>query len=117
MAESVVSETGTGAEASDSYASVTMTSTWGLDGRKCRSRSYEEILLEAEKLESKNVLRIKIEKLRSKEFIPGLSPQDIENILFEEVNIEIDEVRDVDLTRYSVKEVYFNPDHDLKKYD
>ena len=117
VAESVVSETGTGAEASDSYASVTMTSTWGLDGRKCRSRSYEEILLEAEKFESKNVLRIKIEKLRSKEFIPGLSPQDIENILFEEVNIEIDEVREVDLTRYSVKEVYFNSDHDLKKYD
>ena len=117
MAESVVSETGTVAGAADSYASVTMTSTWGLDGRKCRSRSYEEILLEAEKLKSKNVLRIKIEKLRSKEFIPGLSPQNIENILFEEVNIEIDEVREVDLTRYSVKKVYFNSDHDLKKYD
>ena len=117
MAESVVSETGTVAGAADSYASVTMTSTWGLDGRKCRSRNYEEILLEAEKSESRNVLRIKIEKLRSKEFIPGLSPQDIENILFEEVNIEIDEVREVDLTRYSVKEVYFNSDHDLKKYD
>ena len=37
MAESVVSETGTVAGAADSYASVTMTSTWGLDGRKCRS--------------------------------------------------------------------------------
>ena len=70
MAEAVVSETGTGA--SDSYAAVTMTSSWGLDGKKCRSRNYEEILLEAEKLESKNVLRIKIEKLRSKEFIPSL---------------------------------------------
>ena len=74
-------------------------------------------MLEAEKLESKNVLRIKIEKLRSKEFIPSLSPQDIENILLEEVNIEIDEVREIDLTRYSVKEVYFDSDHDLKKYD
>ena len=117
MAESVVSETVTGAGASGSYASITMTSTWGLDGKKCKRRSYEEILLEAEKTESKNVLRIKIEKLRSKEFIPGLTPQDIENILFEEVNIDIDEVKEVDLTRYSVKEVYFNLDHDLKKYD
>ena len=117
MAESVVSETVTGAGASGSYASITMTSTWGLDGKMCKRRSYEEILLEAEKTESKNVLRIKIEKLRSKEFIPGLTPQDIENILFEEVNIDIDEVKEVDLTRYSVKEVYFNLDHDLKKYD
>ena len=117
MAEAVVSETGTGAGASDSYAAVTMTSTWGLDGKKCRSRNYEEILIEAEKLESNNVLHIKIEKLRSKEFIPSLSPQYIENILIEEVNIEIDEVREIDLTRYSVKEVYFDSDHDLKKYD
>ena len=103
MVEAVVSETGTGAEAADSYASKTMTSSWGLDGIKCQSRSYEEILLEAEKSQTQNVLRIKIEKLRSKEFIPGLSPQDIENILFDEVNIEIDEVREVDLTRYGVK--------------
>ena len=117
MVEAVVSETGTGAEAADSYASKTMTSSWGLDGIKCQSRSYEEILLEAEKSQTQNVLRIKIEKLRSKEFIPGLSPQDIENILFDEVNIEIDEVREVDLTRYGVKEVYFNSDHDLKKYE
>ena len=117
VVESVVSETGTGAEASDSYASITMTSSWGLDGKKCQSRSYEEILLEAEKSQSKNVLRIKIEKLRSKEFVPGLTPQDIENILFDEVNIEIDDVREVDLTRYGVKEVYFNSDHDLKKYE
>ena len=63
MAKAVVSETGTGAGASDSYAAVTMTSTWGLDGKKCRSRNYEEILIEAEKLESNNVLHIKIEKL------------------------------------------------------
>ena len=117
MVEAVVSETGTGAEAPGSYASVTMTSSWGLDGIKCQSRSYEEILIEAEKSQTKNVLRIKIEKLRSKEFVPGLSPQDIENILFDEVNIDIDEVREVDLTRYGVKEVYFNSDHDLKKYE
>ena len=49
VVESVVSETGTGAEASDSYALITMTSSWGLDGKKCQSRSYEEILHEAEK--------------------------------------------------------------------
>ena len=117
VAESVVSETGTEEVAPASYASIAMTSSWGLDGKKCQSRTYEEILMEAEKSESKNILRIKIEKLRSKDFIPGLSPQDIENILFDELNIEIDEVMEVDLTRYGVKEVYFNSDHDIKKYE
>ena len=117
VAESVVSETGTEEVVPASYASIAMTSSWGLDGKKCQSRTYEEILLEAEKSESKYVLQIKIEKLRSKEFIPGLSPQDIENILFDELNIEIDEVMEVDLTRYGVKEVYFNSDHDIKKYE
>ena len=42
---------------------------------------------------------------------------DIANILFDEVNIEKDDVREVNLTRYGVKEVYFNLDHDLKKYE
>ena len=59
MAEAVVSETGTGAGASDSYAAVTMTSSWGLDGKKCQSRSYEEILLEAEKSESKTFFELR----------------------------------------------------------
>ena len=53
VVESVMSKTGTGAEASVSYASITVTSSWGLDGKKFQSRSYEKILLDAEKSQTK----------------------------------------------------------------
>ena len=69
----------------------TMTSPWGVDGQKCKNRTYEQIIEESKK-DNENVLCIRIEKLRNTENsdLAGqkIYNQDIENIIFDEINVD-----------------------------
>ena len=79
-------------------------------------RYYKEILKES-KEETQNVLNVRIEKIRNKEQIPGLTQEDIENILFHELKIIIDAVVAGDISsRYNFKDIIFREDHDVVKY-
>ena len=112
-------DTVTGEPSLGSYAFVAshaMTNPWGLDGKKCLMRDYGRIV-EASKEEVKNILNVKIEKIRSRESVLGLTHEDVENILFNELKIDIDAVEEVDVTsKYNFKEIIFKKDHDVIKY-
>ena len=92
--EEAVCNTVTEEKSSDSEAEATMTSPWGVDGQKCKNRSYEQIVEESKK-EIENVLCIRIEKLRNVDTLneagQKISYQDIENIIFDEINVEVDQ--------------------------
>ena len=110
----------TGEKSPGSYASVAASATkdpWSLaEGKLCKARNYEEILKEI-KDEAKNVLNVRIEKIRSQEWVPGLTQEDVEHILFNELKIDVDAVVEVDVTsRYNFKEIIFKKDHDIVKY-
>ena len=115
------SETVTGEKAPGSYAAVAgaMTNPWGVDSKKCAGRTYEEIIEESKKKES-NVLSIRIEKLKNMETIDEttywIDQNDVENIIFEELKVEADQIEEVDFTRYNVKEIGFKEGHDATKY-
>ena len=65
----------TGEKSLGSYASVAATATkdpWSsAESKLCKARNYEEILKES-KDEAKNVLNVRIEKIRSQEWVPPL---------------------------------------------
>ena len=117
--EEAVSNTVTEEESSGSEAEATMTSPWGVDGQKCKNRSYEQIMEESKK-EIENVLCIRIEKLRNgnntNESGQKLSYQDIENIIFDEINVEVDQIEEIDFSKFNTKEIYFKSGHNVKKY-
>ena len=111
----------TGEKSPGSYASAAasaMTDPWGLDGKLCAMRKYDKII-EACKEECKNVLNVKIEKIRNKEEqMQNLNQIDVENILFDELKIDIDAVEEVDVSsRYNFKEIIFKKGHDLTRYN
>ena len=61
----------------------TMTSPWGVDGQKCKNRTYEQIIEESKK-EIENILYIRIEKLKNNDLTEQrINNQDIENIIFD----------------------------------
>ena len=110
----------TGEKSLGSYASVAASATkdpWSsAESKFCKERNYEEILKES-KDEAKNVLNVRIEKIRSQEWVPGLTQEDVEHILFNELKIDVDAVVEVDVTsRYNFKEIIFKKDHDIVKY-
>ena len=117
--EEAVCNTVTGEKSLGSEAEATMTSPWGVDGQKCKNRSYEQIVEESKK-EIENVLCIRIEKLRnvdnSNESGQKISYQDIENIIFDEINVEVDQIEEIDFSKFNTKEIYFKSGHDVKKY-
>ena len=59
-----------------------------------------------------------IEKLRntSNEAGQKISYQDVENIIFEEINVDVDQIEEVDFSKFNKKEIYFKNGHDVKKY-
>ena len=65
-------DSATGEKSPGSYASVAASATkdpWSLaEGKLCKARNYEEILKEI-KDETKNVLNVRIEKIRSQEWV------------------------------------------------
>ena len=110
----------TGEKSLGSYASVAASATkdpWSsAESKLCKARNYEEILKES-KDEAKNVLNVRIEKIRSQEWVQGLTQEDVEHILFNELKIDVDAVVEVDITsRYNFKEIIFKKDHDIVKY-
>ena len=117
--EEAVCNTVTGEKSLGSEAEATMTSPQGVDGQKCKNRSYEQIVEESKK-EIENVLCIRIEKLRnvdnSNESGQKISYQDIENIIFDEINVEVDQIEEIDFSKFNTKEIYFKSGHDVKKY-
>ena len=103
---------------SDSNAD-TMTSPWGVDGQKCKKRTYEQIIEESKK-EYENILYIRIEKLRNSEnndiADQRINNQDIENIIFDEINVDVDQIEEIDFSKFNTKEIYFKRGHYVKKY-
>ena len=116
--EELASNTVTEDRPLDSNAS-TMTSPWGVDGQKCKNRTYEQIIEESKK-DNENVLCIRIEKLRNTENsdLAGqkIYNQDIENIIFDEINVDVDQIEEIDFSKFNMKEIYFKRGHDVKKY-
>ena len=92
-------------KSSDSNA-CTMTSPWGVDGQKCMNRTYEQIIEESKK-EIENILYIRIEKLRNAENndLPEqrINNQDIENIIFDEINVDVDQIEEIDFSKFNTK--------------
>ena len=115
--EEAVCNTVTEEKSSDSEAEATMTSPWGVDGQKSKNRSYEQIVEESKK-EDENVLCIRIEKLRNNSNEAGqkISYQNVENIIFDEINVDVDQIDEVDFSKFNKKEIYFKNGHDVKKY-
>ena len=107
--------TGTGER---SLASDTLPRS-GIDvnyGVTCKKRNYADIISEANDNRSlQNALYVTVQKLSEK--TKPLTSDDVGKLLFEEININIDEVKRVDLhSRYEHKEVFFNADIDASKY-
>ena len=106
--------TGTGEE---SPASTTNSSrAWADNGVTCKKRNYADIITEANDERSvQNILYIYIQKLSDKS--RPLTSEDIEKLIVDEVNINVDEIKRVDLhSRYESKEIFFSADIDASKY-
>ena len=86
------------------------------NGVICKKRNYADIISEAKDNRSlQNALYINVQKLSDKS--KPLTSEDVGKLLFEEIKINIDEVKRVDLhSRYEHKEVFFNADIDASKY-
>ena len=111
-------ETVTEEKSSGSYAEVAgaaMTTPWGVDGKKCEERSYEKII-EDSKTAAANVLTIVIQKLNGTDYNQRLNNEDIENIIFDEIRLKVDDIEEIDFSRYNVKEIYFKDGIDFKEY-
>ena len=97
----------------------TMTSPWGVDGQICKNRTYEQIVEESKK-DVENVLYIRIEKLKNSdntdEAVQKINNQDVEKIIFDEINVDVDQIEEVDFSKFNSKEIYFKSGHDVKKY-
>ena len=107
--------TGTGEE-SLARSTNTQTGAWAESGRTCKRRNYADIIADAsDKKSVQNILYVTIQKLSEK--IRPLVSDDIGKLLFEEIGIDVNEVKRVDLhSRYEHKEVFLNADVDASKY-
>ena len=95
--------TGTGEESSASGTSLRERAL-GDSGVTCRMRNYADIIAEARDSRSiQNTLYISIHKLSEKS--KPLASDDISKLLFDEVNINVDDIKRIDLhSRYEYKE-------------
>ena len=116
--EELVSNAVTEGRSSGSTAN-TMTSPWGVDGQVCNKRSYKQIIEESKK-DIENVLCIRIEKLKNNENNDTagqkITNQDIENIIFDELNVDVDQIEEIDFSKFNTKEIHFKRCHDVDRY-
>jgi len=115
VASNEMNVTGT-VEESSARNNHSQSRAWADSGVTCKKRNYADIVTEASDARSiQNVLYISVKKLSQKS--RPLTSEDIEKLIVDEVNINVDEIKRVDLhSRYESKDIYFNADFDALKY-